>query len=107
MLAIARCEHEEERASPVFPLILEEHKNILSPRRLCVCLRNTSLKLVMNSADPNAGENAFLLQTLIRNSLRSHVLGSSATIDTCLPGQRNVFCDWSSALLIRDELQQQ
>lgn len=51
MLAIAPCEQEEERASPVFQLILEEHKNMLSPRRLCVCLRNTSLKLVMNSAD--------------------------------------------------------
>lgn len=77
----------------MFQLILEEHKNMLSPRRLCVCLRNTSLKLVMNSADPNAGENVFLLQTLIGNSLRSRVVGSSASTDTCLPGQRNYFCD--------------
>lgn len=59
MLAIAPYEHEEESASPVFQLILEEHKNMLCPRRLCVCLHHTLLKLVVNPADPNAGENAY------------------------------------------------
>lgn len=54
-------------------LILEYCKNMFPPRRLCVCLGNTLLKLLRDFIDLHAGAKIFCFKKLMRSNFRSHV----------------------------------